>query len=145
MAKKSANAILVVAMLAMAAPITSGCSVGMALSGDDRPSLSAVRPGASRAMVERQLGEPVDSETLDDGRRVDIYEYETGDEPSVWRAVGHGVMDVLTVGIWELAGTPIEASKGKSHRAVVTYDENDTVIEVRKYDGSDDTEEAEQR
>jgi len=32
---------------------------------------------------------------------------------STGRAVMHGVLDVFTLGIWEVAGTPIEGAKGK--------------------------------
>jgi hypothetical protein len=57
---------------------------------------------------------------------VDIYEYEVGSEPSAGRAVAHGVMDVLTLGIWEIAGTPIE-----KYQATVVYDDQDRVAEIK--------------
>jgi hypothetical protein len=34
-------------------------------------------------------------------------------EPSAGRAIGHGVMDVLTLGLWEIVGTRLKAFKAK--------------------------------
>ena len=58
------------------------------------------------------------------------YEYEIGNEPSAGRAIGHGVMDVLTLGLWEVAGTPIEGMQGEKKRLAVTYDDKDIVTHV---------------
>ena len=107
----------------------AGCSVGMAMSGKKEPQLGVVRTGATRGEVELQLGHPVEAHE-ENGRRVDIYEYEIGNEPSAGRAIGHGVMDVLTLGLWEVAGTPIEGMQGEKMRLAVTYDDQDIVTHV---------------
>ena len=112
-------------MLTLAA--LSGCSVGMAMSGSENPDLSQVRVGSTRGEVEVQLGSPQRSTINDDGTRVDIYQYEIGNEPSAGRAIGHGVMDVLTLGIWEIVGTPIEGFQGEKFNLTVVYDEKDRV------------------
>jgi hypothetical protein len=114
----------------------SACSVGMAISGSQNPDLGAVKVGASRGEVELQLGSPVRSASLDDGARADIYEYEIGNEPSAGRAVGHGVMDVLTLGLWEIVGTPIEGFQGEKHQATITYDQNDRVVNIKTQKGT---------
>ena len=106
------------------------------MSGSNNPDLGAVKVGASRGKVELQLGKPVRSASLDDGGRVDIYQYEIGNEPSAGRAVGHGVMDVLTLGIWEVVGTPIEAFQGEKHEAAITYDQNDSVVNIKTQPGA---------
>ncbi|HYA76272.1 MAG TPA: hypothetical protein VED83_05120 [Burkholderiaceae bacterium] len=43
---------------------------------------------------------------------------------STGRAVMHGLLDVATLGIWEVAGTPIESSydKEKYYAIRVTYE-----------------------
>ena len=123
MLKQTVYAILTVMML-------SGCSVGMAMSGKRQPDLGAVRIGASRGEVELHLGAPIEISEKD-GHRVDIYEYEVGNEPSAGRAIGHGVMDVLTLGIWEVVGSPIEGFQGEKKRVMVTYDSEDVVTKVR--------------
>jgi len=90
----------------------AGCSVGMAMSGKKDPNLGAFRIGSTRGEVELQLGSPISTTTTAEGRRVDLYEYEIGNEPSAGRAIAHGVMDVLTLGIWEIIGTPIRGLSG---------------------------------
>lgn len=81
---------------------------------EKQPELGAVRVGATRGEIELQLGAPIEVRE-ENGRRVDIYEYEIGNEPSAGRAIGHGVMDVLTLGIWEVVGTPVEGFQGEKN------------------------------
>ena len=116
-------------MLLLAISLT-GCSVGMAMSGSEAPDLSVVRSGADRGTVELQLGSPVDVVTNDEGCAVCKYEFETGNEPSAGRAVFHGAMDVLTLGFWEIVGTPVEGFQGKKRQVMITYDQNDKITEV---------------
>jgi hypothetical protein len=100
----------------------------MAMSGKPDPNLGAFGVGSSRSQVEMQLGGPTTSTTLVDGTRMDLYSYEIGNTPSPARAIGHGAMDVLTLGIWEVIGTPIEAWTGQTHSLAVIYDASDRVI-----------------
>lgn len=109
---------------------TSGCSVGMAMSGKKAPDLGQVKVGATRGEVELQMGPPTQSHIDELGRRIDVYDYEVGNEPSPGRAVGHAVMDVLTLGIWEVVGTPVEGFTGEEFRLSVTYNEQDRVERV---------------
>ncbi len=110
--------------------LLTGCSVGMALSGDHAPDLSAVKIGAARGEVELQLGDPVRSSTLPDGRQSATYEFVMGNTPSAGRAIGHGAMDVVTFGLWEIVGTPIEAVQGEQRRIVLTYDKDGRVAAI---------------
>jgi hypothetical protein len=119
------------ALLLVAALSLAGCSVGMALSGNENPDLGAVKVGSTRGEVEMQLGSPVRSSSGENGTRIDIYEYEIGNEPSAGRAVAHGLADVLTLGLWEIAGTPIEAVQGETYQATVSYDDQERVIEIK--------------
>ena len=123
----------------LVAGVLSGCSVGMALSGEENPDLSVVKLGASRGEVELQLGSPISTESAADGHRIDTYEYEIGNEPSPGRAVAHGVADVLTLGLWEIIGTPIEAVQGETYFTEITYDADDKVTNIvtRKDDKPD--------
>lgn len=123
--------LLAVAVLASLCVPVQACSVGMAMSGSENPDLGAIRVGASRGEVELHLGTPVKTTLLSGGGRADVYQYEIGNEPSAGRAVGHGVMDVLTLGIWEVVGTPIEAVQGETYNATITYDESDKVTDIK--------------
>ena len=109
-----------------------GCSVGMALSGKEEPDLGAIHVGSTRGEIELHLGSPVKTTTFPDGKRVDIYEYEIGNEPSAGRAAMHGAMDVLTIGLWEIIGTPVEGLQGEKHRIAITYDSKDKCCEINQ-------------
>jgi hypothetical protein len=99
--------------------LLQACSVGMAMSGDENPDLGAIRVGASRGEVELHLGSPIKTTP------------PIGNAPSAGRAIGHGVLDVLTLGIWEVVGTPIEGVQGETYDATITYDENDKVADIK--------------
>jgi hypothetical protein len=106
----------------------TACSVGMAMSGKEAPNLSGFGPGSPRGQVELHMGAPIASTSLEGGGRLDIYAYELGNAPSAGRAVGHAVMDVLTLGIWEIVGTPIEAFQGEHRQLAVHYGPDDRVV-----------------
>jgi len=112
--------------------LLSGCSVGMAMSGKQDPNLGAFRVSSTRGEVELQLGSPITSITIPDGKRMDMYEYELGNAPSAGRAIGHGVMDILTLGLWEVVGTPIEGFQGEKRRLSIVYDKNDRVEAINQ-------------
>ncbi len=110
--------------------VISGCSVGMAMSGKEAPNLGMVQVGATRGEIELTIGSPFKTVTLKNGNRMDVYEYEIGNAPSAGRAAGHAVMDLLTFGLWEIIGTPMEAVQGDKHLLNITYDKNDNVIAI---------------
>lgn len=110
--------------------IVSGCSVGMAISGKKEPNLGMIQVGASRGEIELTIGSPFKTVTLPDGNRMDVYEYEIGNEPSAGRAAGHAVMDLLTLGLWEIIGTPMEAIQGDKRILNITYDKDDRVLAI---------------
>lgn len=108
----------------------SSCSVGMAMSGKKEPNLGMVKQGASRGEIELTLGSPNKTVTLEDGRRMDVYEYEIGNEKSTGRAAAHAVMDLLTFGLWEIIGTPMEAIQGDKRILNITYNKDDIVLAI---------------
>lgn len=125
-----------IALLAATPWLLSACSVGMAMSDSNNPDLGTVKIGATRGEVEMQLGTPVRSTSLDGGKRTDVYAYEIGNEPSAARAIGHGVMDVLTLGVWEVIGSPIEGFQGEKHQATITYGGDDKVLSIKTQKGT---------
>ncbi|MDX8392566.1 MAG: hypothetical protein R8K53_08395 [Mariprofundaceae bacterium] len=125
--KKIKNTLAAMAVLGL----LSGCSVGMAMSGKATPDLGVVKKNATRGEVELQLGAPVKVSTMKNGHVLNVYEYEVGNDPSAGRAAGHAVMDVLTLGIWEVIGTPIEGFQGDKRQVQIEYDENDNIVNVK--------------
>lgn len=109
----------------------SGCSVGMALSGSEEPNLSVIKIGEQRSIVELEMGSPEEMATDEEGCAVCVYKYELGNEPSTGRAVGHAAMDVLTFGLWEIVGTPVEGVAGEEKEITIVYDLDGKVKSVR--------------
>ena len=110
----------------------AGCSVGMALAGDETPDLSVVKIGAIKDDVEVHLGEPSKISELPKGAKEAAYKFEVGNDPDALRAVGHGALDVASLGLWEIVGTPIEASTGKERELTITYDEFGMVKKIEQ-------------
>jgi hypothetical protein len=108
----------------------SACSVGMAMSGKENPNIDVLTIGQSRSVVALHLGQPAQT-LIEESGRVDVYQLERGNAPSVGRATGHAVMDLLTLGAWEIIGTPIEGFAGEKFTITVYYDENDKVSDVQ--------------
>jgi hypothetical protein len=108
----------------------SGCAVGMATSGQKDLDISVLEVGQSRKVVESFLGVPVSTLDHSSKKRTDVYEYEIGDQPSTGRAWLHGVLDVATIGLWEVVGTIIEATKGDVYSVPITYGPDDRLLAV---------------
>jgi hypothetical protein len=121
-----------VAAVLLATLSCGGCSVYMAASGSKEPNLANVHRGASRSDIEVALGQPKSINPQQGGQTAAVYEYTVGDEPSKGRAVGHGVMDVLTFGLWEVVGTPIEAlNRGDKVKVNVLYDKDGNALDIQ--------------
>ena len=116
--------------LLLASLFLAGCSVGMAMSGKPDPNIGALDMGQSRDVVILNLGQPTKT-LLADNKRTDVFELERGNEQSIGRATGHAVMDLLTLGGWELIGTPIEGFAGDTITLQIEYDEEDKVKSVK--------------
>jgi hypothetical protein len=125
----------------------SGCSVYMAAHQPDAKNLNVFAIGTPRNLVLAEIGQAQATE-IRDGKRVDVFSfvqgYSKGNKAS--RAIFHGAADVLTVGLWEVVGTPTEASfDGEKMAFEVTYDESDKVEKVVQLIGKNDATQAQQR
>ena len=110
--------------------ISSGCAVGMAASGEKKVRTEILEVGQSRLIVEEVLGRPVSRIEDSNERRTDVYKFQTGDEGSTKRAWLHGVMDVLTLTLWEIPASIYEGSQGDTKSITITYGSDDRVIEI---------------
>jgi len=111
----------------------SGCSVAMALHGNPEPNFKAFAVGSSRQQVEIQLGKPVASQPLGEGKKKDSYRFEIGNSPNGHRATMNFYIDLATIGLWELPGTIIEAMMGHDEETRITYNAKDRVLAVEGY------------
>jgi len=107
----------------------ASCSVGMAMHGKEDVNLSSITVGQDRSIVVMNLGQPQKTNANEHGR-VDTYLVERGNAPSIGRAVGHAAMDVLTLGAWEIIGTPIEGFAGEEFTLTIEYGADDKLKTV---------------
>lgn len=110
--------------------VVSSCSVIMAANkkGTNVENLQTAR---SRAQIISQGATVISSERLPSGELVEVYQFQK-EQGSAARAFMHGVLDVSTLGLWEVIGTPVEVcmSDDKSFVIKVYYDENEYVKKI---------------
>lgn len=115
-------------LLTLSILLFTGCSVYMAgdRSGTD---IASVQKCNTRIQFINLGAQILSSERLENGNLVEIYQIKA-EKGSAVRAVMHGLLDLSTGFIWELAGTPIEASLNKDQfiTVKVTYGPDDTVV-----------------
>jgi hypothetical protein len=102
------------------------CSVFMAAHQPDKKNLNFLKPGVHQSAVRAELGQPVWSGE-ENGFQVDLFKFIQGysKEAKVGRALFHGVADVLTLGVWEIAGTPIELMESGTDTSLrIIYDQS---------------------
>ena len=107
----------------------TGCSVLMALEGDPPRDYSVLTIGASRQQILDSYGPPLTS-IPKNGRTVDTYEFEEGDESSPERVPFHVMADMMSFGAWELIAAPYEWFQGDEVTYVVEYGMDDTVTSI---------------
>ena len=118
--------------LAIFALLFTGCSVMMATKQPDKKDLRVLEPGNSRSLVLSELGEPISTE-IKNGKRVDVFKFTQGYSKAAktGRALFHGTADLMTLGIWEIVGSPTEAAlDGKKMAYEIIYDDNDRIEKV---------------
>jgi hypothetical protein len=112
--------------------LLSGCSVYMAAKQPDAKNVELFKVGTPRAMLLAEFGLPTVAETRE-GHKYEIYKFVNGYSAGAkaGRAVFHGAADMLTLGLWEVVGTPTEGVFSGDEMAFrVRYDKNDIIDEV---------------
>jgi hypothetical protein len=123
---------LIFTFLAISINFLSGCSVFMAAKQPDAKNLDLMRVGTPRAMLVSEFGMPATSETRK-GKKYEIFKFVNGYSAGAkaGRAVFHGAADVVTLGLWEVVGTPTEGVfSGDEMAFQVRYDKDERVDEV---------------
>ena len=129
---KAMKKIIIASMVTLIALGQVGCSAVMASKQPAKKDLSVIANGMPRSTIIAELGAPVSSEKKDD-KRVDVYTFNQGYSTliRVGRTMIHGVADLATLGLWEVVGTPMEATfKGTAKAFEVTYDAEDRVTGI---------------
>jgi len=112
----------------------SGCSVGMAASGNKEQDTTIIFPGSNRAVIMSKLGPPDTTRTPEDGNTEDTYLIKQGNEASSGRAWANAGLDLLSLGLWEVVATPYELAQGEEKsRWAITYDPQGNVVNVQKF------------
>lgn len=119
----------VVVVLSTCVLLNAGCAVVMAVKGKEEPNLGVLGAGQDRAIAIATLGPP-DKTYNATGNRVDVFKLRRGDKPSATRAIVHGVLDFMTLCLWEVVGTPIEANQGETFYVTVHYNEYDRIVKM---------------
>ncbi len=110
----------------------TSCSVFMAAKQPDKKNVELFKVGTPRSMLLAEFGMPTVSESRE-GKKYEIYKFVQGYSAGAkaGRAVFHGAADVLTLGLWEVVGTPVEGTfSGDEMAYEVRYDDESRVDQV---------------
>lgn len=124
-----------IAALLVAAIFSSSCSVYMAAHQPELKDMTAIKPGVHQSVVHTELGTPVWCGKENDCN-IEIYRFTQGYSKGAktGRAVFHGAADVLTLGLWEVVGTPVETiANGDKMTVKVYYDADSYATKVEAH------------
>lgn len=117
------------ALLVIPCVFVTSCSVMMAARCEG-VSITDVQTNSTRDEMLACGARVLTSETDFDGRLVEVYRFQK-ERGSPVRAVMHGVLDISTMGLWEVVGTPMEALDGREYFMLrVYYNWDETVRKV---------------
>jgi outer membrane protein assembly factor BamE (lipoprotein component of BamABCDE complex) len=108
----------------------TACSVYWALKQPPQKDLEGLGVGATRQQLLARLGPPQFSETDTQGRKQDLFEFQSGmHQATKVRALLYAGADFFTLGLAELILWPMELTvmKDATCNAVVTYDASQVV------------------
>ncbi len=121
-------------ILGCVAVYLQACSVVQATNGPSAKDLSVLDSGTNRFLVLAELGQPVASETDNDGNKVDVFSFVQGQHGAVKAGKGilYGALAVGTLGISEIVTSPLEgaAGSGAEMQVQVNYDGDNKVSKV---------------
>jgi hypothetical protein len=88
----------------------TGCAATMAAHQPGMKDISVLQPGTPRSRVVAELGMPLDTRPTDRGG-VDVFAFKQGYSRvnRTARALGHATGTIVTAGVWEIAGIPLES------------------------------------
>jgi outer membrane protein assembly factor BamE (lipoprotein component of BamABCDE complex) len=113
----------------------SNCSVSRALNQPDKKNMNVLAVGTHRDTILAELGNPVTSGIEEDGSIYDIFSFVQGYDKSnkVSRAFIHGILDIASLGLWEVVANPIEGVvSGTKIKIKIVYGKEKKVARVEE-------------
>ena len=109
-------------------------NAGKREAGIKAPEGEVLYQGAPRSRVVEALGQPLRSRLTKGGGRIDVY--PLGQEAGYTREKGkpkpHGLLEILTFGLWSAVEKPLEqALQGRGKRLVIEYGPDSRVRSFR--------------
>ena len=94
--------------------LAQGCAIQKAARLPSLKNLEVIKVGAHRSEIIAEIGNPVASEETDFGI-LEFYIFDKGVSSAgrALRTAAHVYADMLTFGVWEAVGTPLEAETGR--------------------------------
>ncbi len=115
-----------------------GCSAFIAESKkpDEKrlQHVAQLRLYTPRATVLARLGPPERTHVNAEGQRIDEYTIKQGDPNAQGRMEGHVVLSTITLGAWEIIGTPMELARAEGLaplRLRLTYDPQELLFSIQ--------------
>jgi len=112
--------------------LLSSCSVKMAASTKNTPHLGVIAVGQDRYFVVSQIGEPDQSSVIDNERVDNFIINKNNVYLGYTRAFVYALLDVGTVGLWELIGTPLEEFIQSEDKMTIFYNSEDKVQRIHR-------------
>lgn len=120
---------------------TTGCSVKSAYNQPAKKDMGIFKKGTPRIEVIEEIGQAINSQKSANGDIIDTYSFiqgEHSDNINLARAAGHTLMDIATIGLWELVSSTTESSlKGTKIVVKVIYDNNELIKSVNALKGEE--------
>lgn len=116
-----------------AAFLLSGCSIGMALSGNKQPNFDFISVGAPRNQVEAELGHPAATNKSTEEKQEATYKFEMGNSPNTGRAWVNFYVDLATFALAEPILTVIELLQGHDEETRIVYGPDNKILEIHGY------------
>ena len=115
--------------------ILPGCSVAMSASRSTyKGDPAMIQVGADRAVIESTFGSPNMTASMENGNTKAVYKIDPDAHREGARnaaVAGHVVADVLTLGLWEAVGTPMElAAQDRFTTYIILYGKDDKIKSV---------------
>lgn len=120
------------ALLSLTFLLTS-CSVIMA-SDRGGTDIEAIQSARNRMRLIALGAQPVSSDKNDQGETVEVFRIMK-ERGSVARAFMHGLLDLSTAFVWEIAGTPIESAldEKKYFSVKVTFEADEQIKKMELF------------